>query len=521
MNSPSSKVILSKQPCPNCPSSDAYHVYEDGHGYCFSCKYYSSPQNKGSPSTKENNFTYQALSWRAINASTFNYFNALTKVGADGNPISVGFRYPTGAYQVRLRDSKTFFWINKELHKPGCFGTDKFAAGSHKHVIITEGALDALSYYQVLRGCPCISVQSSGSAVSDCTADWDYINSFERIYLALDGDAKGRDAVSAVARLFNPDKVFHIRFTNRKDANEYLAASEDIELLNLYKNAKRYLPDNLSSELEEFKKALLSTTNKGFPYPFLCLNEKTYGIRMGECVLLLAQEKVGKTELMHLIEHKLLTEAEGNVGAIFLEEPKQRHLQALAGIELKRPCHLPDSGCTPDQIVEALGKVVQKDDHLFLYSHFGTSDPDILLETIRLLVTGYNCRYILFDHITMGVVGNSEMDGDERRILDYLITKLEMLVKELNFALIVVSHVNDFGQSRGSHYLTKVADITIRIERDLMSTDPIAQNTWHLSIPYNRFCGKTGVAGNVIYDPSTCTFTEAANDNQERFTMAA
>ena len=28
---------MKHQPCPNCPSSDAYWVYEDGHGYCFSC----------------------------------------------------------------------------------------------------------------------------------------------------------------------------------------------------------------------------------------------------------------------------------------------------------------------------------------------------------------------------------------------------------------------------------------------------------------------------------------------------
>jgi hypothetical protein len=28
------------QSCPVCPSSDAFAVYDDGHGYCFSCKHY-------------------------------------------------------------------------------------------------------------------------------------------------------------------------------------------------------------------------------------------------------------------------------------------------------------------------------------------------------------------------------------------------------------------------------------------------------------------------------------------------
>lgn len=36
------------EPCPNCPSSDAYWVYPDGHGYCFSCK------TPTFPTTREN-----------------------------------------------------------------------------------------------------------------------------------------------------------------------------------------------------------------------------------------------------------------------------------------------------------------------------------------------------------------------------------------------------------------------------------------------------------------------------------
>ena len=34
--------------CPNCPSSDAYWVYPDGHGYCFSCKTVTRPSVKAS-----------------------------------------------------------------------------------------------------------------------------------------------------------------------------------------------------------------------------------------------------------------------------------------------------------------------------------------------------------------------------------------------------------------------------------------------------------------------------------------
>lgn len=431
---------------------------------------------------------------------------AFTKINAEGKPISIGFKYPDGNYKVRLRDTKEFYWIGD--HRPGLFGRDKFAAGSHKYVTITEGELDACSLYQVLKA-PVVSVQSSSSALRDCTADRSWLNSFERVYIAFDNDARGREATHLVARLFDRDKVFDVKFSNRKDANEYLQAGEDVELLNIWRNSKKYLPDTLVSSLSEFKDILTKPVKAGVPYPFKCLTDMTYGIRTGETVLFLAQEKVGKTELMHFIEHRLLKETKDNVGAIYLEEPKQRHLQALAGIELKRPVHLPDSGCTPDQIVSAIEKVVGVDDRLYLYSHFGSTDPDILLDTIRFLVSACMCNYVIFDHITMGVVGSSGLDN-ETRVLDYLITRLEMMVKELNFALIIVSHVNDFGQSRGSHYLTKVADITVRAERDLMSSSADTRNTLHLSVPYNRYCGKTGPAGSIIFDQDTYSYEEIA-----------
>jgi twinkle protein len=183
----------------------------------------------------------------------------------------------------------------------------------------------------------------------------------------------------------------------------------------------------------------------------------------------------------------------------------------LAGIQLQRPVHLPDSGYTDDQIINALEAVVPKDDKLYVYSHFGSDDPDVLLDTIRFLVSARNVSYILFDHITMAVSGLA--GENERRALDYLSTRLEMLVKELNFSLIIVSHVNDEGQTRGSRNISKVCDVRIDLTRDVMSPDPILRNTIHTAIPYNRFCGRSGPAGDLLYNPATGILKEAVNDN--------
>lgn len=506
-----SKVSQGKLPCPSCTSSDAYHLYDDGHGYCFSCKYLYLPNKKKDFILEE--FTYEYVPWRHVSKETMKFYDVKTKVDNEGKPISLGYKYPNDSYKVRLLDKKEFYTTG-EINKGGLYGRDRFSEGSARYVTITEGELDALSLHQAVGG-PVVSVQSSSTALRDCSADRAWLNSFERIYLAFDGDELGRQAVGQVVRLFDPNKVWVVKFTTRKDANEYLQHGEADQLKKIWWNSKQYRPEKVISYLEEFEKILDQPKKIGLAYPFKILTDMTAGIRTGETVLITAQEKVGKTELMHAILHEILEKTDDNVAAFFLEEHPQRLLQSLAGIELRYPIHLPDRDRPKSEILAALKKVVKKDDRLHVYSHFGSDDLDVFLDTIRFLATARQCRYILFDHITMVVSGILGGKGDERTKLEYFATKLAQLIRELDVALLMVSHVNDFGQTRGSHYLTKVCDIRIDARRDLMHDDPVERNTTYLSIPISRYPGITGECGGIIYDRETNSFTEkAANDNE-------
>lgn len=470
-----------------------------------------------------NDFTYEYLPLRGIAVETLKFYDVKTKIDGTGRPIAVGFKYPNGSYKVRSLEKKDF-WSEGDITKAGLFGRDKFDAAGHKYVTITEGEFDALAIHQVLRNGPVCSVQSSGSAVRDCVADTEWLHQFERIYLAFDNDAAGREAVQRVARLFDYNKIYVVKFDRFKDANEYLEAGETDALRNIWWNAKRYLPETVISSFSEFKSILETPTQLGIPYPWPTLTSMTYGMRRGETVLITAQEGVGKTELMHAIEFQLLKETSHDVGigAIYLEESKQRHLQALAGLQLKRPVHLPDTNCSVADIQAALEEVVAKDDRLHVYTHFGSDDPGVLLDTSRFMVSARNVHFMCFDHLTMAVSGLA--GEDERRALDYLATRLEMMVKELNFGLILVSHVNDLGQTRGSRYIGKVADIRIDAKRNLEAQDPVERNTVYLTVSKNRFCGKTGPAGTLIFDPNTYTLSEPlgfANDNLTAAMVAA
>lgn len=489
-------------------------MYSDGHGYCFSCQHYFPADKKDD--FLLDTFSYEYMPWRGVDKEVFRFYDVKTKLNGSGEPIAIGFPYPNGSHKVRQFGEKVFHTVG-DIQKAGLFGRNKFSAGSNKTVTITEGELDALSLYQVLRS-PVVSVRSSSSAQLDCSLDRSWINSFDRIYLAFDGDGPGKDAAAGVAKLFDFNKVYVVKFPggNRKDANDYVRAGEADELRTIWNNSKRYLPETVISDLDAFKKILLETTRLGTPWPWPTINHMTYGIRTGETVLVTAPEGIGKTEICHAIEYEWLKHTDHPVGAIYIEEPKKRHLQALAGLELRRPVHLPDS-CVEDSVVfEALQKVVGQDDRLHLYSHFGSDDPDVILDTIRFLVSARGCRLIILDHITMVVSG---LGGENvTKALDYLSTRLEMMVKELDFALILVSHVNDDGYTRGSRNISKVADIRVDLSRDLTALDDTARRTTKMVISKNRFSGKTGHAGDLIFDPVTYTLSEVgipANDNGE------
>jgi twinkle protein len=449
-------------------------------------------------------------------------YDIRTKVGSDGRPLSVGFPYPDGRVKVRGWDEKEFRWEPKgETRTVGLFGRDKFPAGSNEACIITEGEYDAPSCNQVLH-IPAVSVVSAVTAARDVAVDRSWVDSHQRIYLAFDADAAGRAARDAVARLFDSNKLYVLDLyrDGRKDSNDYLKAGEGDVLLNIFKNAKRYLPETVISINRDTVSEILSeTVSPGVPYPFRTLTEMTNGgMRRGQSVLIKALEGVGKTELMHALEYQLLQETDDNVAAIFIEEPKRDHLQALASYQLGRTVVLQGPVHPNSEVLDAIQGAVKTDDRLHLYNHFGTDDPDVLSDTIRTLCAGWNVRWVLLDHIGM-VVSGMATEKDERRTLDYLTTKLEMLVKELDFGLIFVSHVNDEGQTRGSRYIGKTANIIIKVERDVKAGSNIINFTLEKNRPP---LGKTGPAGSYLFDPYTKRYTEVDNsgDDNGRFTYS-
>jgi len=546
-NKRSKSKLQRKTRCPWCASEgrdragDNLGVFDDGHEYCFACNYYNSTnspislltddelygiyieslESQGVPwyskedkgltkglylGTKEPmEFTYQHLGARGIPKETMEFFDVHTKVDSSGKPVSVAFPY--GSYcVVRQLDPRNFVTIGDGTDVR-LFGESKFQSGSSKSITVTEGAYDAMSLYVALGSKhPVVSVRSASTAESDCIARFDYLNAFENIYVCFDNDGAGMDAARSVARLFDPNKVYHVKLDKWKDANAALQDSQE-ELRRTWWNAKKYQPKGVRDVFDDAKEILsgASATPSG-SFPFPTLESMAYGIRPSELVLVTAQEKVGKTEFLRAIEYHLLKTTDLNLGIIHLEEQEKRSVQGLVGYSLGVPAHLPDAGVSTTDQELAINDLVKRSGRLFMHSHFGSDDPDDILGLIHYLVAVNKCKFIFLDHLTMLVTG---LEGDdERRTLDYISTKLARMTRDLNFTLFLVSHVNDDGKTRGSRMPSKLCDLEVFLSRDKESSDAISRNRTNLMVRNNRFGAITGPAGSLQFDPKTFKLSE-------------
>lgn len=511
------KILQRHQPCPRpeCSSSDAACEYEDGHWFCFSCEKPWFPPSYGLSESYVSNdtsaYTYEFLPTRGLTARTLEVYGASTKINEEGLPIEIGFPYDetSGAFKIRSLSEKSFF-SKGDLTLSPLFGMKIFSSGSAKAITVTEGEFDAMSVYQMLGSkYPVVSVRSSSSVGRDLQnkAVLDYLNSFEKIYLCLDNDAKGIEATQTLAKHFDYNKVYFVNLTKHKDANEYLQAGDEEEFRRIWWNARKYVPANIVSSFDDIEDILVEDKNKpSVSFPFPTLQKMTYGIRTGEVILFTALEGIGKTEILRAIEYHLLKETDENIAIIHLEESKSRAVKGIAGYELSVPAHLPEAGLTNEDILEAYKKAVNRDDRVFYYSHFGSDDPDVITDIIRFLVTSCNCKYVFLDHISMIVSGLAT--DDERRTLDMLSTKFATMTEDLDFSFIFVSHVNDDGLTRGSRNISKISHLWVHLDRNKEAETEQERNTTSLIIKKNRYGAQTGPAGKLRFDLNTFKITE-------------
>ena len=529
------------QPCPLCNSSDAVGVNEDGSAKCFSCdsfipNYKEACEGKDMELTQEvrkqpDNVeigSFSALTDRRISKDTAQKYGVKVVHDLQGNVIKHMYPFYNGheisATKTRSVREKQFFWHGTKSDT-GLFGQQLFKSG--KYITITEGECDAMAAYELLGSkWAVVSIKSGAAgAVKDVKENLDFFDDFENVIIAFDNDKAGKEASKKVARLFKPSKAKIATLPNGwKDPNDMLRNNKHKEFVECWWAAKVYTPSGVINVSEQRDKFHNREKKESIPFPWEGLNDKLYGLRQGELVTLTGGTGLGKSSVTRELEHHLIKNTTDNVGVIALEEDWRRTIDGILSIEANARLYIDQerdkfSREELDKFFDILYDGDNKN-RVWVHAHFGTNDIDDIFSKLRYMIIGCECKWVVVDHLHMLVSAVSE--GDERRAIDTIMTRLRSLVEETGAGIVLVSHLRrvdgnkghengievSLSHLRGSNSIGQLSDCVIALERNQQSDDIDEARTTRMRVLKSRYTGDVGLASHLLYDKDTGRLSE-------------
>ena len=582
-----------------CSSSDAMAIYEhdneDGvyyDSYCFSCNQsFNKEQLKASsvgtelglseegskrvsiakapkqePLTKDQfkqlissvGFTDQP--YRSLKPKYLKFFGHLVKRDSKGNPTAV--YYPetedntvTGC-KIRLLP-KSFSKIGKTGLSSQLSGQIKFKGGG-KFIVITGGENDkvatfqALAEYQESRGQadyePIAVVSATcgeGNAAKQCAAEYDFLDGYEYILVAMDNDAAGKEATKAICNVLPKEKIKVITWSG-KDPHAMLEAGKERQIVRDFYNAKEFVPSGIKGSgeiLDDVREHLLLPKVSLPDYMHRLQENMRGGIAYGRIVNIIANTSVGKSSHINNLVYHWIFDNKDPVGIISLEATAAEYALEMISIHLEKNLAYYKTG---QEVLEIIDNpdVADKIDELFnlpdgrprfyivdqregniktvekqverMFKQYGTKRIviDVLSDLLRSLDNSEQEKHMMFQKM---FVKNGPI------IVNALHTRKPPSDKEGQLRL-----TSEF-DALGSSSFIQSAHINIVFDRDKMSEDIIEKNTTIVRMPKCRG-GITGDAGKWFYDYKTrkvydlqdwqngdvgVSYTEAPPDTEE------
>jgi twinkle protein len=469
------------------------------------------------------------LTNRNIRKDIAEKFNIETLFDSDNEPYAYSFPSMKDnnliAQKIKRFDKK-MKWLYEGQNIPTdlqLFGQWLFPSGG-KFLTITEGEEDCAAAYQMLKDAspsfePAVISINNGAANAEkeCKANWEYINSFENIILAFDGDEPGQKAAEKVCRLFDykpkvllfsdikkvsekdESGVERTKWEN-KDANDYLKNKKEKDFVRMWWKAEKLNPKGVLS----FKSLWDAMTKKDqdivVSYPWPGLEKKLQGLRTGRFVIVKAPPKIGKTQVLRELVYQVRSASEHNSGVIFLEDTKKSIGLGMCAIHMNKPIQFPNIPIDLDELEKA-HEFLSEGERITIFDPEVERTVENIMNKIMYFVKVHNCKFIFLDHISM--LTYTSGDNDERRFLDKLVADLKTLTNKLNICIVAIIHVNDDGKTRGSRAPVQLCDALINLDRDKLNSDPIIANTLNVIVEENRLTGDSGLACKLFFDRTT------------------
>lgn len=331
-------------------------------------------------------------------------------------------------------------------------------------VVICEGEIDALSWH--VYGYPAMSVPFGGGAGNKqawIESEFERLERFETIYLALDDDAVGDAGANEIVSRLGMHRCLRVKLP-QKDMNACLQARIPLDVIaEAIKGAKPYSPDGLSRAMDYRDKVFNLFYPKegqhvGYIAPYGSLNGKLR-FRPAEVTLWSGATGHGKSQVLSDCTVEWLKQG-SRVCVASLEMQPQQTLKRM----IKQAGNV-DRPTEPyfDAVMQYL------DRGLYLYSLVGKSSVEKILGVFDYARAKYGCDQFIIDSFMRLGIPQDDYNAQEKamyEIVDWAITH--------NVHLHLVAHARkgqagalpDTAEVKGAQEITANAFNVITVWRD-------------------------------------------------------
>lgn len=303
-----------------------------------------------------------------------------------------------------IRDKKAM-WTSAES-EPCLFGWHVVEPDA-RYIIVTEGELDAMTFYE--QGYPALSIPrgaGTGAQQDEWIAnEWDRLQAYDAIYLAFDNDDAGKKAREQVLTRLGRHRCYVLDFGKHKDANDLHQAGE--RLADVITGAKSCDPPELRSATEFVDDVLAIFEGRdnsvGITLPW-SRTERNVRLRLGEISVWAGFNGSGKSQI---------------VGHVMVDSIRKGERWCAASMELK-PARLlhrmyrQAAGTnmpTNDRCRGPLASLFDR--RLYLFDVQGTAKAEKLLEVFDYAMRRYGCRHFLVDSLAKCGFGEDDYNGQK------------------------------------------------------------------------------------------------------------
>lgn len=516
------------EPCPACLSSDAGARYDDNSFHCFACKHNIKGDGTEVDPTDPRLFDLtgvkpwtplqgdiRELTNRKIREETCALWKYKVAAKQDGTMVqTIDIRRDGQLIAQKYRGAgKTFGWLG-DSKKPQFMGQWLWNRG--KHIVITEGEIDAMSVSQAMElKWPVVSLANGANSVEQQIKDnYEWLMGFENIVLMFDMDEPGRKAAEEACALLPVGRV-KVATLARKDANEVLVNDGPGPLIKAFWDAKVWRPDGIVDGKDVFNRDRLKQgCPPGYPFEYPKLQEMTYGLRKAEITMLTAGSGIGKSTLARELAYELHQKHGLKIGNVYLEE--NNDITARGYVALHAGVPLGKLQFKTDLITDAQwdAAIAALQDRMLFYDHFGSLESKNLQAKLRYFAAVEKVDFVVLDHISIVTSGNDTTD--ERRDIDMFMTFLAALCQETGVGIIAIVHLkrtssknfNEGGSPslsdlRGSGALEQLSHNVYSLERNQQDDDANKKNQSLVRVLKTRYGFETGVADLLEYNKVT------------------